>query len=189
MYCWCFGSFLELPPLPDTMFDSSTISLPLPYCHYNHNKPCIEFYDFEEFSNGFLLNNSYSSSSEDVVVDEKPQTTVIINSFSSNDNLTCDLSEVSRAMDERGFASLNGGEEKRRSSNGERKKSAGLELDEIQKHFDVPITKAAKELKVGLTVLKKRCRELNIMRWPHRKFKSLKSLINNVKVCVPILFD
>ncbi|GFY84063.1 RWP-RK domain-containing protein [Actinidia rufa] len=39
----------------------------------------------------------------------------------------------------------------------------------------------AKELKVGLTVLKKRCRELNIMRWPHRKIKSLKSLIHNVK--------
>lgn len=123
------------------------------------------------------------------MVDEKPQTTMVINSFSSNDNLTYDLSEVSRVIDERGFASLNRGEETRRSSNGERKKSAGLELDEIQKHFDVPITKAAKELKVGLTVLKKRCRELNIMRWPHRKIKSLKSLINNVKVCVPILFD
>ncbi|KAL7003626.1 hypothetical protein U1Q18_004777 [Sarracenia purpurea var. burkii] len=62
-----------------------------------------------------------------------------------------------------------------------RSKSAALELNEIQKYFDVPITKAAKELKVGLTVLKKRCRELNIMRWPHRKIKSLKSLIHNVK--------
>lgn len=66
------------------------------------------------------------------------------------------------------------------------KKSAatagGLELEEIQKYFDIPITKAAKELKVGLTVLKKRCRELNIRRWPHRKIKSLESLITNVKV-------
>ncbi|XVF53381.1 hypothetical protein PTKIN_Ptkin05aG0094900 [Pterospermum kingtungense] len=62
-----------------------------------------------------------------------------------------------------------------------RKRSAPLELDEIQKYFDFPISKAAKKMKVGLTVLKKRCRELNIMRWPHRKIKSLKSLINNVK--------
>ncbi|KAK9293217.1 hypothetical protein L1049_021206 [Liquidambar formosana] len=62
-----------------------------------------------------------------------------------------------------------------------RSRSTMLELDEIKKHFDVPITKAAKEMKVGLTVLKKRCRELNIMRWPHRKIKSLKSLINSVK--------
>ncbi|KAH7854796.1 hypothetical protein Vadar_017879 [Vaccinium darrowii] len=67
------------------------------------------------------------------------------------------------------------------SSGTMRSKSAALELDEIKKYFDVPITKAAKELKVGLTVLKKRCRELNIMRWPHRKIKSLKSLIHNVK--------
>ncbi|CAH9143082.1 unnamed protein product [Cuscuta epithymum] len=45
----------------------------------------------------------------------------------------------------------------------------------------MPITKAAKELKVGLTALKKRCRELNISRWPHRKIKSLRCLIHNAK--------
>ncbi|KAF2291903.1 hypothetical protein GH714_036064 [Hevea brasiliensis] len=71
-------------------------------------------------------------------------------------------------------------EEKRVTTSG-RKRSIPLELEEIRKHFDVPITKAAKEMKVGLTVLKKRCRELKIMRWPHRKIRSLKSLINNVK--------
>lgn len=64
----------------------------------------------------------------------------------------------------------------------ERYKSSALQLEEIQKYFDVPITRAAKELNVGLTVLKKRCRELNIARWPHRKIKSLKSLIHNAKV-------
>ncbi|CAN1250792.1 Protein RKD4 [Linum perenne] len=36
-------------------------------------------------------------------------------------------------------------------------------------------------MKVGLTVLKRRCRELKITRWPHRKIKSLKLLIKNVK--------
>ncbi|KAL6526993.1 hypothetical protein OROGR_016083 [Orobanche gracilis] len=65
--------------------------------------------------------------------------------------------------------------------NGKCNKSSTLQLEEIQKYFDVPITRAAKELNVGLTILKKRCRELNIMRWPHRKIKSLKSLIHNVK--------
>jgi hypothetical protein len=63
-----------------------------------------------------------------------------------------------------------------------RKRSVGLELEEIQRHFNMPITQAAREMRVGLTVLKKRCRELRIMRWPHRKIKSLTSLINNVKV-------
>jgi hypothetical protein len=46
----------------------------------------------------------------------------------------------------------------------------------------MPITQASKELKVGLTVLKKRCREFGIPRWPHRKMKSLDSLIQNIQV-------
>ncbi|CDY27033.1 BnaA02g10530D [Brassica napus] len=56
-----------------------------------------------------------------------------------------------------------------------------LEMAEIKKFFDRPIKNAAKELNVGLTVLKKRCRELGIHRWPHRKLKSLNSLIGNLK--------
>ncbi|KAJ6418829.1 hypothetical protein OIU84_002080 [Salix udensis] len=71
-------------------------------------------------------------------------------------------------------------EEETRKMSG-RKRSVELELEEIQKHFNKPITQAAREMKVGLTVLKKRCREFRIMRWPHRKIKSLTSLINNVK--------
>ncbi|WOH06659.1 hypothetical protein DCAR_0626087 [Daucus carota subsp. sativus] len=60
-------------------------------------------------------------------------------------------------------------------------KTSALELDEIRKHFNLPLTEAAKKLNVGPTVLKKRCRELNIKRWPHRKIKSLQCLINNIK--------
>ncbi|CAI9302272.1 unnamed protein product [Lactuca saligna] len=56
-----------------------------------------------------------------------------------------------------------------------------LEFEEIEKYFEMPIIMAAKELGIGLTVLKKRCRELNINRWPHRKLKSLQSLIQNAK--------
>ena len=69
-----------------------------------------------------------------------------------------------------------------------RLKSTPLELNEIQKYFSVPIIEAAKELKVGLTVLKKRCRELKIKKWPYRKVKSLEFLIDNVKVRVSIIY-
>jgi hypothetical protein len=55
-------------------------------------------------------------------------------------------------------------------------------FDELRRYFYMPITRAAREMNVGLTVHKKRCRELGIARWPHRKIKSLKSLILNVQV-------
>ncbi|WRX18992.1 RWP-RK domain - like 5 [Theobroma cacao] len=51
----------------------------------------------------------------------------------------------------------------------------------ISQYFYLPITQAAKELNVGLTLLKKRCRELGIRRWPHRKLMSLQTLIRNVQ--------
>ncbi|KAL5655696.1 hypothetical protein ACJX0J_035015, partial [Zea mays] len=54
-------------------------------------------------------------------------------------------------------------------------------FDELRKYFCMPITRAAREMNVGLTVLKKRCRELGVARWPHRKMKSLKSLMANVQ--------
>ncbi|CAL4949303.1 unnamed protein product [Urochloa decumbens] len=54
-------------------------------------------------------------------------------------------------------------------------------FEELRRYFYMPITRAAREMNVGLTVLKKRCRELGIARWPHRKMKSLKSLILNVQ--------
>ncbi|CAI9112073.1 OLC1v1012448C1 [Oldenlandia corymbosa var. corymbosa] len=56
-----------------------------------------------------------------------------------------------------------------------------LSRKNISKHFYMPITQAAKELNVGLTLLKKRCRELGIRRWPHRKLMSLETLIKNVQ--------
>ncbi|XP_019087638.1 PREDICTED: protein RKD4-like [Camelina sativa] len=65
--------------------------------------------------------------------------------------------------------------------NAKKKRQDKLEMSEIKQFFDRPIMKAAKELNVGLTVLKKRCRELGIYRWPHRKLKSLNSLIKNLK--------
>ncbi|GJN29217.1 hypothetical protein PR202_gb17417 [Eleusine coracana subsp. coracana] len=57
-----------------------------------------------------------------------------------------------------------------------------LTFELVSQYFYMPITQAARELDVGLTLLKKRCRELGIPRWPHRKMKSLQTLINNVQV-------
>ncbi|CAA6665192.1 unnamed protein product [Spirodela intermedia] len=56
-----------------------------------------------------------------------------------------------------------------------------MTFEEVSRYFYVPITVAAKELKMGLTQLKKKCRELGIPRWPHRKMKSLQVLISNVQ--------
>lgn len=57
-----------------------------------------------------------------------------------------------------------------------------LSRETISNYFYMPITQAAKELNVGLTLLKKRCRELGIRRWPHRKLASLQTLIRNIQV-------
>ncbi|XP_047331958.1 protein RKD2-like [Impatiens glandulifera] len=56
-----------------------------------------------------------------------------------------------------------------------------LSRKKISEYFYMPITQASKELNVGLTLLKKRCRELGIRRWPHRKLMSLQTLIKNVQ--------
>ncbi|XBI35870.1 hypothetical protein VPH35_121495 [Triticum aestivum] len=74
----------------------------------------------------------------------------------------------------------------RKSSGGSRPAAGGKSLDhigfeELRTYFYMPITKAAREMNVGLTVLKKRCRELGVARWPHRKMKSLRSLILNIQ--------
>lgn len=57
-----------------------------------------------------------------------------------------------------------------------------ITFEDVSRYFYMPITQAAKELNVGLTLLKKKCRELGIPRWPHRKMKSLQTLIKNVQV-------
>nr|XP_043634900.1 protein RKD5-like [Erigeron canadensis] len=70
------------------------------------------------------------------------------------------------------------GKKRRRATT---KKIASLELEDLAKYFDLPIIEASKNLKVGLTVLKKKCREFGIPRWPHRKIKSLDGLISDLQ--------
>ncbi|KAG5410001.1 hypothetical protein BRARA_B02127 [Brassica rapa] len=60
--------------------------------------------------------------------------------------------------------------------------SKALSMETISLYFYMPITQAATELDVGLTLLKRRCRELGFTRWPHRKLMSLLALISNVKL-------
>ncbi|XP_077246861.1 protein RKD5-like isoform X1 [Tasmannia lanceolata] len=58
---------------------------------------------------------------------------------------------------------------------------ASIALSDLAKYFDLPITEASRNLKVGLTVLKRKCREFGIPRWPHRKIKSLDTLIHDLQ--------
>lgn len=65
---------------------------------------------------------------------------------------------------------------------------ARIALSDLAKYFDLPIVEASRNLKVGLTVLKKKCREFGIPRWPHRKIKSLDGLIRDLQVISLIHF-
>ncbi|XP_010247096.2 PREDICTED: LOW QUALITY PROTEIN: protein RKD5, partial [Nelumbo nucifera] len=58
---------------------------------------------------------------------------------------------------------------------------ARIALSDIVKYFNLPIAEASRNLKVGVTVLKRKCRELGIPRWPHRKIKSLDTLIHSLQ--------
>ncbi|KAK7250765.1 hypothetical protein RIF29_33424 [Crotalaria pallida] len=69
-------------------------------------------------------------------------------------------------------------EKKKRAPSGH---IAKIELPDLVKYFDVPIVEASRKLNVGLTVLKRKCREFGIPRWPHRKIKSLDSLIQDLQ--------
>ncbi|XVF62296.1 hypothetical protein PTKIN_Ptkin08bG0206100 [Pterospermum kingtungense] len=58
---------------------------------------------------------------------------------------------------------------------------ARIALEDLAKYFDLPIVEASRNLNVGLTVLKRKCREFGIPRWPHRKIKSLGGLIRDLE--------
>ncbi|KAF8412102.1 hypothetical protein HHK36_000057 [Tetracentron sinense] len=171
------SNFQLLPPLTES-FEYSWNSFFDCSFYQSQHLPSLEFKDFDDLNCDFRLwNDHFPSYYSDTIIDAQPLNAIIDHcgwcngariDFGGNPNeLKIDVVSSSK-FEER--------KRSRRSS-----KSISLDFDEIQRHFDVPITKAAKEMKVGLTALKKKCRELNIMRWPHRKIKSLTSLIDNVK--------
>lgn len=69
-----------------------------------------------------------------------------------------------------------------------RKRSKGgriaseITKDELVACFNMPSEEAAKHLGIGLTVLKRICRQFGVPRWPFRKIKSLDRLLQNVEV-------
>jgi hypothetical protein len=54
-------------------------------------------------------------------------------------------------------------------------------LEKLQSVFHLPINDAATALGMGVTVLKKLCRDRGIKRWPYRKLSSVDKLIESVK--------
>ncbi|XP_031127551.1 protein RKD1-like [Ipomoea triloba] len=60
--------------------------------------------------------------------------------------------------------------------------SSTISKEMISKYFHLPIYRAAKELRVGYTILKERCRELGIFKWPYRQLVSLEKLSGKVQV-------
>ena len=160
-------------------------SPPLPLQYNSNQLPQVGSQDFEDLGiwDNILDDAAVPSPFDYEVVDENPLTTMAESIVCSN-SVSGDSGDVFRMLDW-GMESWGKHDGEGMTKNGscsKRMSAAPLELDEIQKYFDVPITQEAKELKVGLTVLKRRCRELNIMRWPHRKLRSLDALIENVKV-------
>ena len=57
-----------------------------------------------------------------------------------------------------------------------------LDLDGLKPFFKYPAVKACELLQCGMTKLKRRCRELGVPRWPHRKLQSLSNLVNALDV-------
>jgi hypothetical protein len=63
----------------------------------------------------------------------------------------------------------------------ERRRISMITNVDLQALYHLPISAAAKELDIGLTLLKKRCRELGLKRWPYRKLKSMDKLLHSIE--------
>jgi hypothetical protein len=119
--------------------------------------------------------------------DEMEQTDCKVEDGHTNQGLPllC-YSEKEVSSDSGAMTVVTGGEADQQRARPE--EETALTFEVVSQYFYMPIMQAARELNVGLTLLKKRCRELGIPRWPHRKMKSLQSLINNVQV-PPVSFS
>jgi hypothetical protein len=57
-----------------------------------------------------------------------------------------------------------------------------LTLNELRPHFNKPMAAVAKELGVCITLMKKICRRNGLIRWPHRRIRSLVNRITSLQV-------
>ncbi|KAK4598986.1 hypothetical protein RGQ29_009183 [Quercus rubra] len=62
----------------------------------------------------------------------------------------------------------------------QRDRAGKLTLEEVGRHFHLPIEEASRRMKLCPTVLKKICRRYGIHRWPYRKVKSIRRQISNL---------
>ncbi|KAM7480025.1 hypothetical protein LguiA_028238 [Lonicera macranthoides] len=153
------------------------------------NDPLYATLDLEPIQNHNKVWNELMKNGNGLVEAQNHPPSVEDNNYETNSN-------NNKSSGENITSSNGGGEEyyslelerrRRRSSvvnNGLLSSRLTLSRERISNCFYMPITQAAKELNVGLTLLKKRCRELGIRRWPHRKLMSLQTLINNVQELV-----
>ncbi|KAJ1272300.1 hypothetical protein BS78_06G191800 [Paspalum vaginatum] len=68
-----------------------------------------------------------------------------------------------------------------KKSRANRKHIDSITLVDIAKCFHLPIREASETLKIGVSILKRKCRRYGVPRWPHRKIKSLDSLIYDLE--------
>ncbi|CAG9464217.1 unnamed protein product [Pedinophyceae sp. YPF-701] len=61
-----------------------------------------------------------------------------------------------------------------------------LSLEFLQPYFNLTASGAASAMGVGLTALKRRCRELGILTWPNRKLQSIRSLIREIEARIAL---
>ena len=59
--------------------------------------------------------------------------------------------------------------------------SRRIPYEDIEKHFHLPLAEASRALGIGMTCLKRKCRQYNIRSWPYRKVKSIDNLIKNIQ--------
>ncbi|KAF8083852.1 hypothetical protein N665_0749s0013 [Sinapis alba] len=156
-----FDVLEKLPPL-DSLLDTEYLR-PDSGLHFEY-----QYNSFEDFFENIEVNNTISS--DILMLTQEPYFSSDSSSPLSVQNNNCPSTNERREK-----------KSPKKMNTRIKRRQDKLELSEIRKYFDRPIMKAAKELNVGLTVLKKRCRELEIYRWPHRKLKSLNSLISNLK--------
>jgi hypothetical protein len=60
-----------------------------------------------------------------------------------------------------------------------------LSLEDVSPLFSEPISKAAKKLGLSESSLKRKCRELGVERWPHRRIKSMQESIERLETFGP----
>ncbi|KAL4585195.1 hypothetical protein LXL04_009810 [Taraxacum kok-saghyz] len=147
----------------------------------------------DQFMHVYGINNEFNSNNQDYICEfqnhQDPPLMITYTEDDHNNNgvqvtkenlekmeLKMEITNPKTSEKERDLNGSNDG-----GSNSNYTSKMMLSREKISKYFYMPITQAAKELNVGITLLKKRCRELGILRWPHRKLMSLQNVINNVQ--------